>query len=165
MQGFNSVTQELLEIIDAFQSVEVETRLELLLDFSKQLPELDERHAAERNAGIHRVPECMSPVFLWVESDSTEFESSNRTVHLILDVAEEAPTIKGFLSIIVQAFDHHPACEIAALPLDLVNRLGLSSVIRMNRAHGIAAIITRIRNDAAALSADSKTVIPGGENK
>jgi len=159
------VTKELSEIIDVFQSVEVKTRLELLLDFSKQLPELDERHAAERDAGIHRVPECMSPVFLWVEPDSHIINSSNQTVHLILDVAGEAPTIKGFLSIILQAFDHHPAHEIVALPLDLVNRLGLSSVIRMNRAHGIAAIITRIRNGAAALSADSKTITAGGENK
>jgi len=165
VKGRSSVTQELSDIIDAFQSVEVETRLELLLDFSRLLPELDERHAAERDAGIHRVPECMSPVFLWVEPDPPEIDSSNRTVHLILDVAEEAPTVKGFLSIILQAFDHHHAGEIAALPLDLVNRLGLSSVIRMNRAQGIAAIITRIRKGAAALSTHSTTTAAGGNNQ
>lgn len=140
------MTETLSEIIDAFQSVDVDTRLELLLDFSKQLPPLDERRAAERDAGLHRVPECMSPVFLWVEPGSND-----DSARIILDVAEEAPTVKGFLSIIVQSYDEHRPEEIRNLPLDLVNRLGLSSVIRMNRAHGIAAIITRIRNAALQL--------------
>ncbi len=135
----------LSEIIEGFRSVDVATRLELLLDYSKQLPALDARHAAERDAGLHRVPECMSPVFLWIE-DAVEVGG----LRLILDVAEEAPTIRGLLAIIREGFDGEQAATMQEIPLDLVNQLGLDSVIRMNRAFGIAAIITRIRNAANA---------------
>lgn len=145
------VKMSLIEIVEGFQSVEIATRLELLLDFSKQLPALDERHAAERDAGLHRVPECMSPVYLWIEPLANEVGR----LRLILNVGEEAPTIKGFLSIIQQSYDGESAAVVSEIPLDLVNRLGLGSVIRMNRTYGITAIITRIRNAAGAL-ADSK---------
>jgi len=138
-------TETLDEIIETFQSVDTSTRLELLLDFSTQLPPLPERYAAERDAGLHRVPECMSPVFLWVEPSEDEPER----LRIIVDVAEEAPTIRGFLAIIVQAYDLSTAEELSRIPNDLLHRLGLSEVIRMNRVHGLAAIIGRIRNAAA----------------
>lgn len=140
------MSTSLNEITAAFQSVGVATRLELLLDFSKQLPPLDERHVAERAAGLQRVPECMSPVFVWVESPDPALNH----LRIILDVAEEAPTIKGILAIIHQAFDGEPAESIAKMPLDLVQRLGLDSVIRMNRMTGIQALIIRLRNAAGA---------------
>ncbi len=143
-----TLTMNLSEIIEGFRSVDVETRLELLLDYSKQLPQLDARHAAERDAGLHRVPECMSPVFLWIEEGDAA--GAEMGLRLILDVAEEAPTIRGLLAIIGEAFDGERAEAMAEIPLDLVNQLRLDSVIRMNRAFGIAAIITRIRNAARA---------------
>ncbi len=140
----------LAEIIEMFQSVDVETRLDLLLDYAKKLPAIDERYAAERDAGMHRVPECMSPVFLWIEATSTPGQ-----IRIILDVAEEAPTIKGLLSIVMEAFEICEPTEIESLPYDLVHQLGLSSVIRMNRAQGIEAIITRIRRGVQSAASNS----------
>lgn len=131
------------DIIDTFQSVDRETRLELLLDFSKKLPPLPPEHKAARDAGLNRVHECMTPVFLFVERD-------NGRVHLHADVAEEAPTIKGFVSILVQGLEGATPAEVAATPNDLVDRLGLADLLRMNRAVGLAAVLARIKREVAA---------------
>ena len=78
------------DIIAIFQSVDPPLRLELLLDYANRLPPLPEQYRAQRDAGFNRIPECMTPVFLWVEV--------NGAVTLHADVAEESPTVKGFVS-------------------------------------------------------------------
>lgn len=133
----------LQDIIETFNSVDPETRLDLLLDFSNQLPPLPAQYKQAAAEGLGRVPECMSPVFLFTEKEDGH-------MRILAEVAEEAPTVKGFVSIIVQAYDGAPAEEIAAAPLDLVDQLGLAGAIRMNRAVGLSAIVSRIRSAAAA---------------
>jgi cysteine desulfuration protein SufE len=64
---------------------------------------------------------------------------------LYLHVAEEAPTIQGFAGILVEALNDAPVEDYEGLPDDLVDRLGLGEVIRMNRRIGIAALLARIR--------------------
>lgn len=132
----------LADIIDVFQSVDVDTRLDLLLDYSRQLPTIPERFNEARDEGLGRVEECMTPVFLW-----TEKENSNLRIYA--DVAEEAPTVKGFVSILVSAFDNSPCDEVAAAPPDLLKQLGLDGKIRMNRVVGLSAILMRIKKAAA----------------
>ena len=127
------------EIVDKFSLADDdELRLELLLDFARKLPPLPEELQAERDAGLNRVPECMSPVFMWITPQ-------NGGVRICVDVAEEAPTVKGFCSILVRAYDGATAAELAEVPNDLINRLGLTNQIRMNRWIGLTAIVGRIR--------------------
>ncbi len=135
------VTRKLDEIIETFQSVEPDIRLELMLDYSRRLPPLPQKYHAQRDAGVNRVPECMTPVFLWIEQD-------NGSVRIHVDVAEEAPTVRGFLSVLIDAFEGASREEIAAAPSDLLERLGLSDLIRMNRAMGLASILGRIKRAA-----------------
>ena len=132
------------EIADAFQSVDVSTRMELLLDYSRKLPELPQRLQAARDAGLNRVQECQTPVYLWLEQDGGR-------LRIYLDVAAEAPTIAGILAILVDAYDGAPLAEAAAAPQDLLQRLGLSGVIRMNRVVGVSAMVGRIRHASARL--------------
>ncbi|MDY7108901.1 MAG: SufE family protein [Planctomycetota bacterium] len=140
------MNDRLQDIIDTFRSVDEELRLELLLDYSRRLPALPDRLRAQRDAGLNRVPECMTPVFLFVERDGADSDH----VRLFIDVADEAPTVRGMLGIIVAAYDGARAGEIGDLPADLVNRLGLGGAIRMNRLVGLSAILQRIRNEAVA---------------
>ncbi len=133
----------LAEIIDTFQSVEPRMRLELLLDYARRLPPLPPPYQAQREAGLNRVPECQTPVFLWVEQEA------DGRMHLIADVAEEAPTVRGFVAILVAALDGAPAQVATQVPQDLLDRLGLSDLLRMNRAVGLAAVVARVRKLAA----------------
>jgi cysteine desulfuration protein SufE len=132
------------DIIGRFRSVDDELRLALLLDYSKRLPEIPERLAPERDAGLHRVPECMTPVFLWMEDDAG-------TLRMHVDVAEEAPMVQGVLAVIVEGMADRPLGEAPDLPSDLISRLGLARQIRMQRAVGLNAIIGRIRKGVEAL--------------
>ncbi len=113
-------------------------RMELMLDYARRLPPLPDRLRDQRDAGLNRVPECMTPVFLWVEQE-------DGAVKIHVEVAEEAPTVRGFLSILVEAFDGARSDEVAGIPTDLLERMGLSDLIRMNRAVGLGAILMRIK--------------------
>ena len=130
------------DIIEVFQSVEPDMRLELLLDYSRKLPPLPQRYHAQRDAGLHFVPECQTPVFLVTEP-------ANGSMHIHVDVAEEAPTVKGFISSLIRAFEGASRQEIAAAPNELLQMLGLGELIRMTRAVGLSAILGRIKNAAA----------------
>jgi len=136
---------DLQDIIDTFQSVDAQTRLALLLDYSNNLPALPERLAEARDEGLGRVHECMTPVFLFLEND-------DGAVRLYADVAQEAPTVKGFVSILVNAYDGASPTDIAECPDDLLQRLGLDGAIRMNRVVGLNAVLSRIKRETAALS-------------
>lgn len=134
------------EIIETFQSVDDEMRLELLLDYSRKLSPLPQRLVAQRDAGLHRVPECMTPVFMWIESQGEQIQ-----IHV--DVAEEAPTVQGVLALIQKGVQGaSPAAVAEQLPSELINDLGLADAIRMQRAVGLSAIIGRIKRGAAEVA-------------
>ena len=131
-------------LVRRFQAADRQTRLELLLDFSKKLPPLPERFHAARDQGLNRVPECQSPVFLFLEREGNG-------VVLHADAPREAPTVRGFVSILAKALHGAPAGEVAALPRDLLEQLGLTEALGMTRMQGLTAMIGRIRRMAERL--------------
>ena len=139
------------EIIQTFQSVDEQVRLEVLLDYAKKLPELPPELAAKADGDDEAlVPECMTPVWMWILPD-------NGHVNIHIRVAEEAPTVKGILSVIVHGYDGATPEELAGVPQNLINELGLSRLVRMNRAVGINAILGRIRRRANELTSQGST--------
>lgn len=130
------------EIASTFRSVDTGLRVQLLLDYARKLPPVPGR--LRDGAGDHRVHECMTPVYLWMETDE------QGAIRLFIDVAEEAPTVRGIAGVLVAALDGAPAQDYEALPHDLLRALGLDGIIRMNRVVGIAALIGRIRRGVRA---------------
>ncbi|MBK9067031.1 MAG: SufE family protein [Gemmatimonadetes bacterium] len=128
-----------------FHGADKQTRLELLLDYSKKLPPLPDRFHAARDQGLHRVPECQSPVFLFLEREGDG-------VVLHADAPREAPTVRGFVSLLARALQGVPPAEVAQLPPDLLDRLGLAEALGMTRTHGLTAMIGRIRRMAGELT-------------
>jgi cysteine desulfuration protein SufE len=135
------------KIVRRFQASDKQTRLELLLDYSRKLPELPARFHAARDQGINRVPECQSPVYLFMEREGAG-------VVLHADAPREAPTVRGFISLLVRAVQGAPPAEVAALPTDILERLGLAEALGMTRMQGLAAMVGRIRRMAGALAAE-----------
>ncbi|MGH7703291.1 MAG: SufE family protein [Gemmatimonadales bacterium] len=127
-----------------FQSADRQTRLELLLDLSKRLPPLPERYHAARDQGLNQVPECQSPVFLWTELDDGR-------VRLHADAPPEAPTVRGFVALLGRAVDGATPEEVAAIPGDLLDRLGLSEALGMTRMHGLMAIVQQVKQQVRGL--------------
>lgn len=51
------------EIIEEFNNADYQETLELLIDYSENLPELPEKFTEARDQGLNRVHECETPVF------------------------------------------------------------------------------------------------------
>jgi len=133
-------------LIPRFKAADRQTRLETLLDYSKKLAPLPERLEAEKQQGINRVHECQTPVYLWVEVDQGK-------VHIHADVPRESPTVRGFISLLARTLDNATPEQVAGLPDDLLDQLGLSETLGMTRTQGLSAILHRIKLSAASAAA------------
>ncbi|HKU62973.1 MAG TPA: SufE family protein [Gemmatimonadales bacterium] len=130
-------------LIPRFKAADRSTRLETLLDYSRKLPPLPERLETEKERGEHRVHECQTPVFLWVELVDGK-------VHIHADVPRESPTVRGFISLLARTLEGATPEDVARLPDDLLDQLGLSETLGMTRTQGLTAILQRIKRSVAA---------------
>ena len=144
----NSAAHRLDQIVAEFADLEPRERLELLLDFAEGLPPLPPRLQVLRDAGVNRVHECQTPVYLWVE-----IEDGRVQIHA--DVAEEAPTVKGFVAVLVEAFSGATPNALRAVPSNLVSRLGLADALGMVRMRGLSAILNRVRTEIERVEVES----------
>jgi cysteine desulfuration protein SufE len=131
----------LQEIVDDFQGVPDKDRLQLLLEFSQDLPALPERYAAHRDL-LEPVPECQTPLFLAVE---VEPDQDRRIVHLFFEAPAEAPTTRGFAAILHAGLDGLDADEVLATPAEFSSQLGLQDLVSPLRLRGMAAMLARIK--------------------
>jgi len=129
-------------IIHRFRSADRNTRLETLLDYSRRLPPLPPEHEALRDQGMNKVPECQTPVYLWVGVE-------NGRVRLVADVPRESPTVRGFVSLLITSLDGTDPATVAGVPDDLLDQLHLTETIGMMRTQGLSAILARIKRAVA----------------
>ena len=133
----------LQQIADDFAELEGSQRLQLLLEFSNELPALPDRYA-EHPELMEPVPECQSPIFLAVEVDG-----ASGTVHLHFSAPPEAPTTRGFAGILHEGLNGLHASDLLAVPDDLPNRLSLSDQVSLLRLRGMAGMLARIKAQVA----------------
>lgn len=135
------------EIREDFLALGVKDRLQLLLEFSNELPELPEKYQDHPDL-FEQVEECQSPVFFFVDVDD------ERIVHVYAIAPKEAPTTRGFSSIIVQGISGLTVEEALAVPDDYPNTIGLTEAVSPLRIRGMTALLGRmkrqIRERAAA---------------
>ncbi|REK18825.1 MAG: SufE family protein [Planctomycetota bacterium] len=137
------LTQRIDDLAAEFAELEPRERLELLLEFSEKLPPLPPEFAEQRDQQLGRVQECQTPVYLWTDL-------VDGRVRIVADVAPEAPTVKGFVSILVELFSGVSPDEVLTAPGDLVQRFGLVDALGMVRMRGLQAIAHHIRRKVAA---------------
>ncbi|WP_157001240.1 SufE family protein [Agromyces laixinhei] len=128
----------LAETRDDFLALGVRDRLQLLLEFSNELPELPERYADHPDL-FERVEECQSPVFIFVEVDEAQ------RVHLHATAPAESPTTRGFASILVQGLDGLSADDVLDVPADYPQSLGLNEAVSPLRVRGMTGMLGRIK--------------------
>jgi len=134
----DTLPEQLAEIRDDFLGLEVKERLQLLLEFSNELPGLPERYADHPDL-FERVEECQSPVFIFVEVDDANI------VHLFAMAPKEAPTTRGFASILAQGLAGLTADEVLAVADDFPQGLGLTEAVSPLRIRGMTAMLARIK--------------------
>ena len=123
---------------DDFLALEQHERLQLLLEFANELPELPERYADHPDL-LERVEECQSPVFIFTEVDDAGL------VHLHATAPEQAPTTRGFASILAQGIDGLTVEQTLDVPDDYPLDLGLTEAVSPLRIRGMVALLSRVK--------------------
>jgi cysteine desulfuration protein SufE len=145
------VPEKLDSIVEELREADREERVELLIDLAKSLPPLPERLLSHRDEA-HRVPECVTPVFLFVEPDHDR-------VRLFADVPIESLTVRGFVAMLVEGLDGSSAAEIQGAPNDVVERSGILDLIGMQRAAGLPSILRRLKNMVQLVKANASSPV------
>ena len=134
----HALPDALAEIHDEFLALDEPERLQLLLEFANELPEIPARYADHPEL-TERVAECQSPVFIVLEVDA------DRRVAMHATAPAEAPTTRGFASILAQGLTGLTADEALAVPDDFPQTLGLTRVVSPLRISGMTGMLLRAK--------------------
>lgn len=141
----------LAQIADDFRAAPNDFKLQLLLEFSDELPNLPERYAGQLGQ-LERVDECQSPLFLTVEvTDGRSLDE--RVVNVFFDAPAEAPTTRGFAGILHEGLDGLSAAQVLEVPDDAPMRFGLAEAVSPLRLRGMVAMLSRIKRQVRAKTA------------
>ena len=141
----------LQEIADDFAAAAQDELLELLLEFSDELPALPERYADHPEL-LEPVPECQSPIFLIVEVEPDAEDPKAGIVHLFFSAPREAPTTRGFAGILQEGLDGRTVGEVLAVPADFPLRLSLTKAVSPLRLNGMSGMLARIQRQVVEKS-------------
>ncbi|MGI9825252.1 SufE family protein [Agromyces sp. Marseille-Q5079] len=138
----STLPTRLAETRDDFRALGIPDRLQLLLEFSNELPALPP-HYADHPDLLERVVECQSPVFIFVEI-------RDGVAHMYATAPAEAPTTRGFASILVQGIEGLTPDEVLAIPDDYPQTLGLGEAVSPLRVRGMTAMLARVKRQLRA---------------
>lgn len=132
-------------VVEDFQALQGNDRLQMLLEYSEALPELDPKFGDNPEL-LERVEECQSPVFIAVEGNS-------ELISLHFSAPREAPTTRGFASALNSALNGLSAREILEVSDDFPSELGLDQLISPLRVRGMRGMLARIKRKTAEIAA------------
>ena len=84
------------ELTEEFQELSPEERLEELMESAERLPPVSASRLTTPLPESCRVKECQTPVYLWVDVHEGR-------VHLEAEVSPKSPTVRGLVSLVVEA--------------------------------------------------------------
>jgi len=131
------------EIVEEFSLMPDSEKLQLLLEYSENLPEIPAKYG-ENPELMERVEECQAPVFIAVEGGAN-------SVELFFSAPREAPTTRGFASVLHSALNGKSAQEITELDEDFPGQLGLEKLISPLRVRGMRGMLFRIKRKTREL--------------
>jgi len=129
---------------------EVRDRLQLLLEFSNELPALPAEYEGHPDL-LERVEECQSPVFIFVEV-------VDGVVAMHATAPREAPTTRGFASILAQGLTGLTAEQVLRdVPDDYPQTIGLVEAVSPLRVRGMTALLGRAKRQIVAKTGQAGT--------
>lgn len=134
-----------LAVLAEFASLPPTDRVTLLIEYGDELPPLPVQYA-DPPASMERVTECQSPVYLAV-TPSTQRAGG---VDLFVSAPPQAPVTRGFAGLLRELTDQLDAAQVAELPPDLPDHLGLDGAISPLRLRAMSGLLARVTRAAAA---------------
>ncbi|MET0782666.1 MAG: SufE family protein [Microbacterium sp.] len=133
----------LAEIRDEFLELPEADRLLLLLEFANDLPAVPPEYDGHPEL-CERVVECQSPVYIIVDLDDDGLVAMHATA------PKEAPTTRGFASILVQGITGLTPDAVLAIPDDFPQSIGLTRAVSPLRISGMTGMLMRAKRQVAA---------------
>lgn len=130
--------ESLAEIRDEFLELPEPDRLQLLLEYSQELPPVPARYEGHPELA-ERVAECQSPVYIIVEVNDDGIVAMHATA------PPEAPTTRGFASILAQGLTGLSAAQVLAVPADFPQSIGLTRAVSPLRIAGMTGMLMRAK--------------------
>lgn len=143
MEKLDRLPAGLRAVVDEFRSASPRERLEMLLEYASDLPDLPQELVAHRDQ-MEQVHECQTPVFLFTELDDGQ-------VHFHLDIPPESPTVRGYASVLAEGLDGATPEEVLATPEDVYLLLGLQEAITPQRLRGLHALLVYMKRQVQKL--------------
>ena len=138
----NGLPARLQEIVEEFEWVEGQEKLQLLLEYSENLPPLPDR-LQDKQDDMDQVHECMTPVCVYAELQDGGMQ-------FYFDIPAESPTVRGYAAILGQGLQGATPEEVIAVPVDFYQKMGLHTVLSHQRLNGISAILAHLKRLALA---------------
>jgi cysteine desulfuration protein SufE len=142
-----ALPQPLAETREEFLALTQNDRLQLLLEFSDGLPALPPRLQGHEDE-LERVEECQSPVFITVTVG--EDGDAPDVVRMHATAPREAPTTRGFASILAQGLSGLTVEQVLAVPADYPLTIGLSEAVSPLRIRGMVGMLGRVQRQVQA---------------
>lgn len=131
---------ELDGLIAELDELDPSEKLEWIVEFAEELPDLSPERSNIPFPDTCLVKECQTPVHLWIEA-------RDGLVHLEADVPKKSPTVRGLVALVVKGLEGATIAEVLALDDDLVGKWGLGKVLGMTRQQGFRGVISRIKRE------------------
>ena len=142
MNGVNHIMSDsdhtlppaLAELLEQFDGLPRQDRIDLLLDFAASLPPVPDR--LRGSAAAQPVHECLTPVTIYVEADG-------ESAAIWVEVGETAPTIAAVAAVILEGCAGAPRTVIGRLPSDLPLRIIGPEMVGQRRL-GLMALVNHL---------------------
>jgi cysteine desulfuration protein SufE len=132
-----SLPEVLSQTQEDFLDLGDQDKIQLLIEFADELPDLP-AHYKDHPELLEKVEECQSPVYIFVDVE-------DRTVRVYATAPEQAPTTRGFASILVQGLTGLSVDEALSIPDDFPSTLGLNTLISPLRVRGMTGMLARMK--------------------
>jgi cysteine desulfuration protein SufE len=124
-------------IVEDFRAAPPRDRIEYLIDFAMEMPDLPAWLESKRDQ-MEQVHECQTPVFVFTQVE-------NGGVQFYIDVPRESPTVRGYAAIIAEGLSGATPDEVLRTPDDIYYLLGLHEAISPQRLRGLHALVTYLK--------------------
>jgi cysteine desulfuration protein SufE len=112
-------------------------RYQYLIDLGKQLPPFPDEWKTEE----HRVHGCQSMVWLVPSGDASQMH---------FDATSDSAIVSGLIALVLRVYSDRPAAEIVATEPTFIQQIGLAKHLSPTRSNGLAAMLTKLKAQAAA---------------
>jgi cysteine desulfuration protein SufE len=133
------IQDEIIEEFDMFD--DWMQKYDYLIELSKDLPLLDEKHKLDENI----IKGCQSKVWLQASKEGD-------TVRYTAD--SDAIITKGIVALMVRVYDQQKSKDILENELHFIDAIGLKEHLSMTRSNGLVSMIKQMKFYALAFQAN-----------